>query len=476
MLGNYHRFKSGDVVRIILPYIEIGRSNVCAVQIDDGRHIVSRRHAAIYREGDEFVLKNLSETNPTLVNGVPIRKFWYLADGDTIQFAAGGPKVKFIRDALEEKISSGEKLGLWLNQSMRQYRNSFVLFSLFGFVFTLSLLLWLHKRQTDLLTKQNMEIKEISEKERFTRMRDSIALVTQMESLRMRYESQLKSMQSQNELLTNKLASLEKNIDQINIRVEDEVSGIKGDENIASLLPKSDVFFIQLTRLRVKMPSGDFVPLEANWIGTGFLLSDGRFVTARHVIQSWRYIKGEGKDPESLLMANAAELLGGKVLAEFKATSPSGKTFSFTNEQAKFDDSPDKPGIVLMDGEPVKVKYALPNATDWAYVRVKSSSSISANPSLAKNLKAGRELFILGYSYGKALQNNGLVKPLFSKAVVAQDGLVGNLINVTNRNFAQGNSGGPVFAMNNGKFEVVGIVSAGLGSEVGLIVPINNLQ
>jgi hypothetical protein len=229
-------------------------------------------------------------------------------------------------------------------------------------------------------------------------------------------------------------------------------------------------------KLRVKMPSGDYVPLEANWTGTGFLLSDGKFVTARHVIQSWRYIKGEGKDPESLLMANAAELLGGKVHAEFRASSPSGKSFSFTNEQVKFDDSPDKPGIVLMDGEPVKVKYALPNATDWAYVQTKTLSEVNANPTLAKNLKAGRELYILGYSYGKALQNKGLVKPLFSKAVVAQDGLTGNLINVTNRNFAQGNSGGPVFALNNGKFEVVGIVSAGLGSEVGLIVPVNNLQ
>jgi hypothetical protein len=129
-----------------------------------------------------------------------------------------------------------------------------------------------------------------------------------------------------------------------------------------------------------------------------------------------------------------------------------------------------------MDGEPVKVKYALPNATDWAYVQTKTLSEVNANPTLAKNLKAGRELYILGYSYGKALQNKGLVKPLFSKAVVAQDGLTGNLINVTNRNFAQGNSGGPVFALNNGKFEVVGIVSAGLGSEVGLIVPVNNLQ
>jgi S1-C subfamily serine protease len=63
---------------------------------------------------------------------------------------------------------------------------------------------------------------------------------------------------------------------------------------------------------------------------------------------------------------------------------------------------------------------------------------------------------------------------MYSTSEVAQDGLHGGIIRITDRNFDHGNSGGPVFTFDGTKFIVIGIVSAGVGSSVGYIVPVCN--
>jgi len=62
--------------------ITIGRGPACDVFIDNP--IVSRQHAHIRREGSRFVLKPLSTTNSTEVNGQRVREDWTLAPGDLI--------------------------------------------------------------------------------------------------------------------------------------------------------------------------------------------------------------------------------------------------------------------------------------------------------------------------------------------------------------------------------------------------------
>ena len=51
----------------------------------------------------------------------------------------------------------------------------------------------------------------------------------------------------------------------------------------------------------------------------------------------WRYIKANKEDDENLILANATEAIGGKVIATYQATSPSGKSFTFTNEDITFE-------------------------------------------------------------------------------------------------------------------------------------------
>jgi len=65
------------------PVTTIGRWMDNDVIVDD--RWVSRYHAQIEREGEQYVLKDLGSKNGTLVNGQPIAGSMVLADGDQIQ-------------------------------------------------------------------------------------------------------------------------------------------------------------------------------------------------------------------------------------------------------------------------------------------------------------------------------------------------------------------------------------------------------
>ena len=62
--------------------LTIGRLDSCDVVLSDAG--VSRKHAEVRREGDEWVVVDLDSTNGTIVNGKPIRRH-RLAQGDRIE-------------------------------------------------------------------------------------------------------------------------------------------------------------------------------------------------------------------------------------------------------------------------------------------------------------------------------------------------------------------------------------------------------
>ena len=91
---SYH--KAGESQQIILDEIELGRDPKCQVRFDETFSTVSRRHAAIVRDGDNWKLIQLSKTNSTYLNGHRIESEWYLQNGDEIQLSTNGPKLGFI--------------------------------------------------------------------------------------------------------------------------------------------------------------------------------------------------------------------------------------------------------------------------------------------------------------------------------------------------------------------------------------------
>jgi Protein of unknown function (DUF3662)/FHA domain len=64
--------------------VSIGRADSSDVALADPS--VSRNHARIVREGDDFIVEDLRSTNGTEVNGQPVRRR-RLADGDVVKLA-----------------------------------------------------------------------------------------------------------------------------------------------------------------------------------------------------------------------------------------------------------------------------------------------------------------------------------------------------------------------------------------------------
>ena len=92
--SKYHR--AGDMQKVTADRAELGCNPDCPVRFDqDTWGVVSRRHAAIERDGDQWKIIHLSATNSTFINGKKIEKVWFLKNGDEIQLAAKGPRLVF---------------------------------------------------------------------------------------------------------------------------------------------------------------------------------------------------------------------------------------------------------------------------------------------------------------------------------------------------------------------------------------------
>ena len=124
--SKYH--SAGESQKIIIDQIEIGRDASCQVRYDESFDTVSRKHAAIIRDGNNWQLIHLSTSNPTWVNGRPIQGSYYLQSGDEIQLSVNGPRLGFIqpqgKQGLTSSIKLTERMNLFRQQALRPYRRA----------------------------------------------------------------------------------------------------------------------------------------------------------------------------------------------------------------------------------------------------------------------------------------------------------------------------------------------------------------
>lgn len=95
----------GEIQEFSEANISIGRnpgSSLCFPLEMTG---LSRKHAEIRREGNQFRLVDLS-TNGTFVNGRKVKEA-ILKDGDVLEFSEGGPKVSFLTKVSETQGEIG---------------------------------------------------------------------------------------------------------------------------------------------------------------------------------------------------------------------------------------------------------------------------------------------------------------------------------------------------------------------------------
>jgi S1-C subfamily serine protease len=103
---------SGRDIALPEPEAKIGRDPALEVVIPaEDQRFVSRLHAAVTKEGDRYVLRDLQSSNGTFVNGARIDRA-VLADGDEIQFGRRGPMARFrCQPARTDTMLEGARAG-----------------------------------------------------------------------------------------------------------------------------------------------------------------------------------------------------------------------------------------------------------------------------------------------------------------------------------------------------------------------------
>lgn len=467
--SKYH--KAGESQPIIVDEVELGRGSQCQVRFDDSFTTVSRRHAAIVRDGDKWKLVQLSTTNSTYLNGQKVQNEWYLQNGDEIQLSTNGPKLGFIiPEGDKGKVSSiglTARLNLFRKQALRPYKTALSILSCI-LVLAIAGLVWL-KISTDKDIKALMAENEAKQEE-LVRMNESVLQIgVRNDSLRKELEAQEKAIKG-----------IRSNMNKPTVSPVSK--GTTGSSTTTSNdeLSKYEpyVFYVTTTQVDVFWHEGGLTSFNKSlgWRGTGFLLDDGTFVTARHVTEPWFYWP-YSEDQKTMRDLAAEVALGGKVVAHFVAVSSSGDSFKFTSDDIICQRVKDETNRVMIDDNPVFAPVAPNDGTDWAYIKTPFKNGLKYNIEKSSNMERGTSLTILGFPFGFGVKEFDNVSPLVTNAMVSANGLQKGCILVTNSGSETGNSGGPVFYRNpSGGLEVVGLVSSGKGNSTGFFVPISSFK
>lgn len=464
--SKYH--KVGDSQRIIVDEIEIGRDPRCQVRFDEQFSTVSRRHAAIVRDGDNWKIVQLSKTNSTYLNGHKIENEWYLQNGDEIQLSTNGPKLGFIAPAgdkgLVKSIGMTARLSLFRQQALRPYKTAVSILAACLIIGCGVGAFYLHE-----LYQKNQEQAELIA---LNGKRHAEAMAVQ--------DSLLVKATGEREKLTIELTKLKSQFGKVSRQQRNMAVATGNIDNVAINACLPNVFFIYSTSLDVTLPNGESGTLncsESNvpsWSGTGFLLENGTFVTARHVVEAWSFWMIGNNIDEELAQLNAIMNNGGKVRAHLVAISSSGKRLNLTSDQFSINRSADKVRHIE-DG--MKMSMGGGGNTDFAYARVGQAGGLKFNKAASTSLDRGTKLTILGFPLGLGANSTTSIRPISSTATVGVDGLDRGVILTSETNFEQGCSGGPALILDeNGNYAVIGIISAIAGRNTGFIVPISTVN
>lgn len=444
----YH--KAGEQQTIIVDQIELGRDPKCQVRFDESFSTVSRRHAAIVKDGDNWKLVQLSQTNTTFLNGRPVQKEWYLQNGDEIQLSTNGPKLGFNVPAGEKGMVKSlrltTRLNLFREQALRPYKRAMAVMAAVFLICISALGAWNYQLHVDL-------------------RQQSARLVEQIQAAKgdkARLDSLTKELVKANQSIADQQKKLKKIARSSGGR---SVGTLSGHSDISKLF--EDVYYVEAYLVYNNTE-------VAGWSGTGFLLSNGDFVTAQHMIHF------TGISDDSDVFMNALYNMG---MAEIYMTCTSN-TNEFTIKYT-YDNNPFRMGparckeesITSEDGTTWMVRHSYNyGSADWAVLHTNHKGKLNYNASLSRELPIQTTLHILGFPAGQKITTKGSVNPIYSTAVTARQGLEDDgTIKTANDNTDHGNSGGPVLIEKNGQYTVVGILSGanvGQSSSKGRVVPI----
>lgn len=427
--------RRGEQQKIIVDQAFIGRDDKCQIRIDDQFMTVSREHALIVREGDNWKLLHRSQTNDTFVNGQQVVGEKVLQNGDEIQLSANGPRLGFIipqgDQASAKSIGMTQRLNLFRQQALKPYKTAVTLISILLALAIGGLIFWI------VWSQKHPKVEE-------------------------------------------KTVIVEK--EDVKFQVSDF---------------EDYVYYVRLTDISISTPKGtqsfkvnhNNLVYEHHYlndgnetykpvVGTGFITSDGYFITARRVIEPWAYVSltnWDENDPLQVAAVLTSPLYGGIVDATFVAESKSGDRRTFHFRDFSVDQNMYKQvKVTATNNSTLEAKQAM-SINDYAYVKTDfRGSSIVADKDYSTKLPSGVQLHVLGFPQGLGVESNH-VQPQYTYATTSNSGLMQSSIPVTGANYEEGNSGGPVFSEKDGKFVVVGVVSSNIGKSGGVIIPMSSI-
>ena len=213
--SKYH--SAGESQKIIIDQIELGRDASCQVRYDESFDTVSRKHAAIVRDGNNWQLIHLSTSNPTLVNGRPIQGTYYLQSGDEIQLSVNGPRLGFIqpqgKQGLTSSIKLTERMNLFRQQALRPYRRAIWALSALLLLVILGFGAWNYKLSLD-----NKALRQ-----------EMAMYQTKLDSLSVVKQNLMQEEQQLNEQLTTAPAAQKEQIRQRIVYVRSQLSSVANE-------------------------------------------------------------------------------------------------------------------------------------------------------------------------------------------------------------------------------------------------------
>lgn len=584
----YHN--AGDSDKIIVDQVELGRDSSCQIRFDESCETVSRKHAAIVKEGDNWKIIPLSQTNATYVNSIPVQGEKILNSGDEIRLSSRGPVMGFIvpqgANSLVKSIGMTERMNLFRKQALAPYKKGLTFLAILlvlaiaGFV---AYGIWSNKVMTeqgaaievqqknlaaleeekvvlerglmdqrDELDRQNEKIieqedyvndlqRQIEEKEA-ERLAAEAAMAEASAAERAALQAQIDAANEAAEKARKNAAAAVSQLNQSKKAASEQAAAIKQLENkiketetaiikveeaaaetvkeaekatvVKEEEPAADalfsniedcysaIYYIKMDNVAVYDRSGKLIyqfDMSDFVGGTGFLLEDGRFVTARRVIEPWFYYWSSsiGRDNKGNIWTlgdlQACVNAGLKVEGNFTAYSPAQTSFKFsTSEMTK--SAPRVKTIIetykvsrylrrLVDNTVnIYVYDSKASADDWAtlgkreQLNVVSGLKFSTPASLAP--ESGEDVIVLGYPFSDGFSNSLTVNPELRKNTINSPDLNDvDVIELATKRFYKGADGAPVLQNIDGVWTVIGILGHTDGaSDRDFAAPIANIN
>lgn len=578
----YHN--AGDSDKIIVDQIELGRDSSCQIRFDETCETVSRKHAAIVREGENWKIIPLSQTNATYVNSVPVQGEKMLNSGDEIRLSSHGPVMGFIvpqgAKSLVKSIGMTERMNLFRKQALAPYKKGLWAITILLIIIILGFVgygVWSGQtiteqgktivaqgdkidKQANLLTRQQKELE--AQQNELDRTNEKAAEQKQyLEDLQRQYEEQeairkeaeealaaanaeekaalMKQIEAANKAAedarkkandaTKKYIQFTKDAEKQNAAIKELENKISETKNViedaepvavvteaaAPVVTEAQdvmfanieecnpaVYYIKMDNVAIYDRSGKLVyqfDMSDFVGGTGFLLEDGRFVTARRVVEPWFYYWstsiGEDKKGNIWTLGDlqACVNAGLKVEGNFTAYSPAQTSFKFsTSEMTK--SAPKLKKYIetykvsrylrrIVDSSiGIYVYDTKSSAEDWATLGKRDQLNVvdglkySASASLSP--KSGEDVIILGYPHSDGFSNSLTVNPEQRKNTINSPDLNDvNVIEMATKRFYKGADGAPVLQNIGGVWTVIGILGHTDGaSDRDFAAPIANIK